>query len=186
MIQKFELKWDIVTLYGIQTIKWPYPPVAGVWGRWWPDLLAQKKARSWGGPGKGRHHGRYRHGAYHRLRLPHSETILSLKRLFRILSNFYRNFLTKIHLGDFTRLVRAATDRNPPTLGGGGCQSAKTCTRLFKRDGYSTTHAMYVWIFSCPTTTRGYETPCKASIQTFFCQTRWEIFSKKKQWPGPR
>lgn len=32
----------------MQTIKWPYPPVAGVWGRWWPDLLAQKKARSWG------------------------------------------------------------------------------------------------------------------------------------------
>ena len=54
-----------------------------------------KKARSWGGPGKGRHHGRYRHGAYHRLRLPHLETIISLKRLFRILSNFYRNFLTK-------------------------------------------------------------------------------------------
>ena len=52
MIQKFELKWDIVTLYGMQTIKWPYPPVAGVWGRWWPDLLAQKKPGP-GGTGQG-------------------------------------------------------------------------------------------------------------------------------------
>lgn len=52
MTQKFELKWDIVTLYGMQTIKWPYPPVAGVWGRWWPDLLAQKKPGP-GGTGQG-------------------------------------------------------------------------------------------------------------------------------------
>ena len=52
MIQKFELKWDIVTQYGMQTIKWPYPPVAGVWGRWWPDLLAQKKPGP-GGTGQG-------------------------------------------------------------------------------------------------------------------------------------
>lgn len=36
----------------MQTIKWPYPPVAGVWGRWWPDLLAQKKPGP-GGTGQG-------------------------------------------------------------------------------------------------------------------------------------
>ena len=59
----------------------------------------------------------------------------------------------------------------------------KTYTRLFKRDGYSTTHAMYVWIFSCPTMTRGYETHFKVSIQTFFVKPGGKFFQKKSNGP---
>ena len=134
MIKKFELKWDIITLYGMQTIKWPYPPVAGVWGRWWPDLLAQKKPGP-GGTGQGE-----APRAVQTWRLPSSKA-----------ATFGDDYLIKAPVPYFVKFLPKFFDKKYILA---IFTPQKTYTRLFKRDGYSTTHAMFVWIFSCPTTTR--------------------------------